>query len=212
MTTVPVPAESQLVEALRAGDERAFEQLVDAYHAAMLRLALSFVRSRAVAEEVVQDAWLGVLNGIGRFEGRSSLKTWIFRIVANRAKTRAEREGRTLPFSALAEAGEEGPSVDPERFLRPDHRWAGHWAGYPRRFDTSPEARLLSDEARGLIDEAIAALPPAQRLVITLRDVQGFASDEVCNVLELSETNQRVLLHRARSRVRAALEDYAKED
>ena len=212
MTAVTPVEELNLIEALRAGDERAFERLVAEYHASMLRLALSFVRNRAVAEEVVQETWLGVLNGLDRFEGRSSLKTWIFRILTNRAKTRGEREGRTVPFSSLAEPGEEGPSVEPERFSGPGHRWAGHWAAYPERWETVPERKLLSSEARTRIDDAIAGLPPSQRAVITLRDVTGLTSEEVCNVLELSETNQRVLLHRARSKVRAVLEDYFKED
>ena len=212
MTAVTPVEELNLIEALRAGDERAFERLVAEYHASMLRLALSFVRNRAVAEEVVQETWLGVLNGLDRFEGRSSLKTWIFRILTNRAKTRGEREGRTVPFSSLAEPGEEGPSVEPERFSGPDHRWAGHWAAYPERWETVPERKLLSSEARTRIDDAIAGLPPSQRAVITLRDVTGLTSEEVCNVLELSGTNQRVLLHRARSKVRAVLEDYFKED
>jgi RNA polymerase sigma-70 factor (ECF subfamily) len=212
VTTAPAAEELHLVDALRAGDARAFEELVEMYHSAMLRLALGFFRNRSVAEEVVQETWLGVLNGLDRFEGRSSLKTWIFRILTNRAKTRAEREGRTVPFSALAEPGEDGPSVEPERFSGPDHRWAGHWAAYPGRWETAPESRLLSGEVRARIDEAISHLPPAQRAVITLRDVQGFGSDEVCNVLDISETNQRVLLHRARSKVRAALEDYVNEE
>ncbi len=212
MTAVTPVEELSLIEALRAGDEHAFERLVAEYHASMLRLALSFVRNRAVAEEVVQETWLGVLNGLDRFEGRSSLKTWIFRILTNRAKTRGEREGRTVPFSALAEPGEEGLSVEPERFSGPNHRWAGHWAAYPERWEAVPERKLLSSEARTRIDDAIAGLPLSQRAVITLRDVTGLTSEEVCNVLELSGTNQRVLLHRARSRVRAVLEDYFKED
>jgi len=212
VTVVSSVEELSLLEALRAGDEHAFERLVDLYQTSMLRFALSFVRNRAVAEEVVQEAWLGVLTGIERFEGRSALKTWIFRIVANRAKTRAEREGRTLPFSALVEAGDGGASVEPERFFGADHRWAGHWAGYPGRWQTAPESRLLAGEARAHIDEAIAELPPVQRAVITLRDVAGLSAEEVCNVLDLSETNQRVLLHRARSKVRAVLEDYFKEE
>lgn len=202
--------ELRLVDGLRAGEEAAFAELIDAYGAAMLRLATTFVGSRAVAEEVVQETWVAVLQGIDRFEGRASLKTWLFRILTNRAKTRAEREGRTVPFSALAEVGEAGgePSVDPDRFFGPGHRWTGHWTEYPHRWDDVPEQRLLSRETRDLIAEAIDRLPPTQRAVIRLRDVEGFSSEEVCNVLELSETNQRVLLHRARTKVRRALEDY----
>jgi RNA polymerase sigma-70 factor, ECF subfamily len=211
VATVSPPEELHLLEALRAGNERAFRQLVEEYHASMLRLALGLVRNRAVAEEVVQETWLGVLNGLDRFEGRSSLKTWVFRILTNRAKTRAQREGRTVPFSALLELGDDGPSVEPERFLGPDHRWAGHWAANPGRWETAPEPHLLAGETRALIDKAIAELPPAQRTVITLRDVEGFSSEEVCNVLDISETNQRVLLHRARSKVRAALEEHVDE-
>jgi len=204
--------ELRLIEALRAGDERVFADLVDRYNASMLRLAMMFVRNRAVAEEVVQETWLGVIRGVERFEGRASLKTWIFRILTNTAKTRAEREGRTVPFSALADAAEEGPAVEPERFFGPDHRFAGHWAAYPERWDTVPEHKLLSGETQSRIADAIAALPPTQREVITLRDVEGWNSEEVCNALDLSETNQRVLLHRARGKVRAALEDYLKEE
>jgi RNA polymerase sigma-70 factor (ECF subfamily) len=208
VTVVAVTDERELVEALRARDERAFEHLVDLHHASMLRLALSFVHNRAVAEEVVQEAWLGVLTGLDRFEARSSLRTWIYRIVANRAKTRAEREGRTIPFSALADPGEDEPAVDPERFQPSDHRWAGHWTAYPQRWHAGPEQRLLAGEARARIERAIAQLPPAQRIVVTLRDIEGCEADEVCNVLDISVTNQRVLLHRARSRLRQVLEDY----
>jgi RNA polymerase sigma-70 factor, ECF subfamily len=192
--------ELQLVEALRAGDERAFEQLIRMYQASLVRVAQMYVSSRAVAEEVVQETWLAVLNGIGRFEGRSSLKTWIFRIVANRAKTRGQREGRIVPFSSL---GPPEPAVEGERF---DH---GHWTSPPRDW---PEERLLAEETQRVVESAIELLPDVQRAVITLRDVHGWTADEVRNALELSETNQRVLLHRARAKVRRALEEYLGED
>jgi RNA polymerase sigma-70 factor (ECF subfamily) len=206
----PAQDESALVDALRAGDEEAFATLVDAYSASMRRLALTFVRKREVADEVVQEAWLGVIRGIDRFERRSSLKTWIFRIVANVAKTRAEREARSVPFSSLDAAGSE-PSVDPDRFFQPgDDGPTGGWSEPPQSWRALPEERLLASETKDMIDRAIEGLPPAQRIVITLRDVQGFGSEEVCNVLEISETNQRVLLHRARSKVRAAIEDYVR--
>jgi RNA polymerase sigma-70 factor (ECF subfamily) len=204
----PAQGDAALVQALRDGDEDAFASLVDAYSNSMRRLALTFVRTRAVADEVVQEAWLGVLKGIDRFEGRSSLKTWIFRITANVAKTRAEREARSVPFSSLEPAGDE-PSVDPDRFFKPGESGpTGGWSSPPESWQALPEERLLAAETRLVIERAIDDLPPSQRAVITLRDVQGFSSDEVRNVLDLSETNQRVLLHRARSKVRAALEDY----
>ena len=193
-----------LVEALRAGDEQAFASLVDAYGPAMLRFAQTFVKTRAVAEEVVQEAWLGVLRGLDRFEGRSSLKTWIFRILANVAKTRAEREGRSVPFSSLAGDGEDAPAVIGEERFRPD----GTWGVPPNSWEGMPEDRLMSKEVRAIASEAIGSLPEAQRLVISLRDVDGWPSDAVCNVLAISETNQRVLLHRARTKVRRALERY----
>jgi RNA polymerase sigma-70 factor (ECF subfamily) len=167
-----------------------------------------YVSSGAVAEDVVQEAWLGVISGIGRFEGRSSLTTWIFRIVANIAKTRGEREGRSVPLSSLTGADEEGEaSVDPDRFLT-GGRWAGHWTSAPSRGSELPEERLVGSETMAVVQGAIAALPETQRTVITLRDVDGWSSDEVRNVLDLSETNQRVLLHRARAKVRKALEAY----
>ncbi len=202
--------DSRLVEALRDRDEQVFEQLIREYHAGLLRVAQIYVTSRSVAEEVVQETWLGVLNGIERFEARSSLKTWIFRILTNIAKTRAQREGRTLPFSALERPGTvPEPAVGPERFLPPDHeRWPGHWSARPEPW---PEDRLLAAEARSVVKEAIEALPPAQRAVISLRDVEGWSSDETCNALGLTETNQRVLLHRARSKVRQAVEGYVLE-
>jgi RNA polymerase sigma-70 factor (ECF subfamily) len=198
------------VEALRNGDEAAFVMLIQEYQAALLRLATMYVTDYAVAEEVVQETWIAILQGIHRFEGRSSLKTWLFRILTNRAKTRAQREGRYVSLSALeeldAEAGQ--PSVSPEHFFSADDPSAHHFTSIPRRFDEIPEDRLLSQETRAVIQRAIDMLPPNQRQVITLRDIEGWGSEEVCNVLEISETNQRVLLHRARSKVRQALEDY----
>lgn len=202
--------DARLVAALRRGDEAAFATLVDRYHAALVRLAMLYVPSHAVAEEVAQETWLGVLHGLDRFEERASLKTWIFRILTNRAKTRGEREGRTIPFSALAGAEVERaePAVEPARFRRPGEQWEGHWASPPRSWEGAPEERLLAAEAREHIRAAIEALPPVQKQVITLRDVDGWSADEVCNVLAISETNQRVLLHRARSRVRRELAQY----
>ncbi len=211
--TTGTPDERAVVAALLAGDENAFVSLVDSLGPSMLRLAQMYVLSRAVAEEVVQEAWLGVLNGLKRFEGRSSLKTWIFRILTNVAKTRGEREGRSVPFSSLAGDGDEanGPAVDPQRFFPPGHESSGAWQYPPRAIGDVPEERLLSQETLGVIDRAIEDLPPAQRSVITLRDTQGLSSDEVCNVLDITETNQRVLLHRARTKVRRALEGYLGE-
>jgi RNA polymerase sigma-70 factor (ECF subfamily) len=175
----------------------------------MLRIALLYVPTRAAAEDVVQETWLAVLTGLERFEGRSTLKTWLFRILTNKAKTRGRREGRTLPFSAFAADGDEGETaVEADRFLGPESRHAGGWAAPPRGV---PEERLLAGEAGGRIADAIASLPPNQRAVITLRDVEGLSAEETCNVLGLSETNQRVLLHRARSKVRAAFERYLEE-
>ena len=190
--------DARLVEGLRAGDEAAFKEVMRLYGAAMLRVAQMYVSSRAAAEDVVQDAWIGVLRGIGRFEGRSSLKTWLFRIVANTAKTRGVREARSVPFSSL---GDDEGAVDADRFLGDDSRFPGHWA-------VPPEGRVLAGEALEVIAQAIERLPSTQRTVITLRDIQGLSSEEVRNALDLSETNQRVLLHRARSKVRSALEEY----
>jgi RNA polymerase sigma-70 factor (ECF subfamily) len=200
-TARPRADESARVAALRAGDERAFMELVNEHTPGMRRFALTFVHSPAVADEVVQEAWLGVLRGLDRFEGRSSLKTWIYRIVANVARTRAVREARSAPFSSFGAADDE-PSVESERFF-PD----GAWESPPE-----PWRAVLDSEAREVIERAIAQLPDRQRQVIELRDVEGWGSEEVCNVLELSETNQRVLLHRARSKVRAALEEYFGEE
>ena len=196
-----------MIAALRAREDRAFEELMRMYNASLLRVALIYVPSRAVAEDVVQETWIAVLNGIDRFEGRSSLKTWIFRILTNIAKTRGQREGRTVPFSAL-ERPDAVPeaAVDADRFRPADHeRWPGHWASKPEPW---PEERLLAAETRVVVERAIDRLPPAQRAVISLRDIEGWSSDETRNALGVSETNQRVLLHRARSKVRQALEDY----
>ena len=198
-------SEAQLVAALRAGDEAAFRSLIEMYHAMLVRVARMYVSTDAAAEDVAAETWLAVLEGIDRFEGRSSLKTWIFRILTNRAKTRGIREGRSLPFSSLEP---DEPSVDADRFHGGDHNWPGHWAAPPVGF---PEERLLAAETRGVIERAIEALPPTQRAVISLRDVEGWSAEDVCNALTLSETNQRVLLHRARSAVRAALEWYLEE-
>jgi RNA polymerase sigma-70 factor, ECF subfamily len=210
MPTVTPGTEQALVAALQRGDEAAFMELVRRHHALMVRVAQGYVRSRAVAEEVAQETWLGVLNGIGTFESRATLKTWIFRILVNRAKTRAEREGRTVPFSAFARDDEAGePAVDPSRFLDASHpRWPGHWAAPPQRWDELPEECLLGRETLALAREAIDALPARQREVILLRDVDGWSPEEVCDALGVSDGNQRVLLHRARSQVRAALEEH----
>lgn len=173
----------------------------------MLRFARLYTDDAAVAEDAVQDAWLGVLRGIDRFEARASLRTWIFRILLNRLRTQPKRERRFLPFSDLSGPAE--PAADPDRFLEADHpRWPHHWKVPPQSWGESPEERLLSLEARTLVGRAIGALPPVQREVITLRDVEGWSAQEVCALLEITEPNQRVLLHRARSRVRRALEDY----
>jgi RNA polymerase sigma-70 factor, ECF subfamily len=198
----------ELVTRLRAGDEDAFMALVDRYGPIMLRLALSHVPSVAVAEEVVQEAWLGVLNGIDSFEARSSLKTWILRILTNRAKTRGERERRTVPFSCLGPDDDDGPAVDPERFQGVEDRYPGGWMTFPQSWETVPEERLLAQETLECVQAAIRRLPARQQDVIVLRDVEGWSADEVCEALDLSEANQRVLLHRARSRVRSALERY----
>ena len=201
------PQDSELVAALRAGDEATYARLVREWHGPLLRVARIFVPSRAVAEEVVQETWLRVLGALDRFEGRSSLKTWVFRILVNTAKTRAQREGRVVPFSALHDpARVPEPAVEPERFLPDDHeRHPGGWASPPREL---PEERLLAAETRARIASAIEALPASQRAVISLRDVEGWSAEEVRNALDLSEVNQRVLLHRARAKVRSALEEY----
>jgi RNA polymerase sigma-70 factor (ECF subfamily) len=203
-----------LIEQLRSGNEAAFEALIDRYATAMLRLAMVYVRAWAVAEEVVQEAWVGILESLHRFEGRSSLKTWMFRILINCAKTRAQREGRSIPFSSLEDIDTDHAerAVDPDRFLPVDHQWSGHWVSFPSNWKEMPEERLLSQETRARIHLAIEAVPPNQREIIILRDIEGWTSEETCAFLGISEVNQRVLLHRARSKVRTVLEKYFEEE
>jgi RNA polymerase sigma-70 factor, ECF subfamily len=193
-----VEDEHALVERLRAGDEQAFEALVRRHDAAMRRVARTFVRTDAAADDVVQEAWLGVIRGLEAFEGRSSLRTWIFSILVNQARTRGARDARSVPFSALAESDQ--PTVDPAAFGRD-----GRWRSAPARLDGDPETGLLTAELRARLLEAVDELPPAQRAVITLRDIAGMPADEVCELLDVTDANQRVLLHRARARVRGAL-------
>jgi RNA polymerase sigma-70 factor (ECF subfamily) len=209
MYGAPVADDHALVERLRAGDEEAFMDLVARWSPSMLRVARMYVPTQAVAEDVVQETWLGVLNGIDRFEGRSSLRTWVFSILVNRARTRGERERRTVPFASLArqEGEDDFATVDADRFVGQGDG-AGSWAAPPVRWWEEPERALDSGEAVARIEAEIAKLPEMQRLVITMRDVEGMSSEEVRSALDISETNQRVLLHRARAKVRAALEDY----
>ncbi len=201
----PAADETVLVARLREGDERAFEDVVVRFYPSMLAVARGYVRSRSVAEEVVQEAWVRVLNGLDRFEGRSSLRTWVLRIVANTAQTRAVREARVVPMASLQ--GDDGePSVEPDRFRGAGDPFPGHWWAYPTDWRTVPEEKLASQETLEIVKRAIEELPDLQRTVITLRDVVGCDSDDVCETLEITEGNQRVLLHRARAKVRAALE------
>ena len=197
--------EQELLERLRAGDERAFETLVERHYPTMLAVARHYVSSRAVAEEVVQDAWLGVLKGLDSFEGRSSLRTWILRILVNRAKTRGARDSRTVPFASIMPQGDEA-AVEPGRFRGPDDPFPGHWRAYPGTWQRLPEETLADRETLQIVLATIHQLPPPQRIVITMRDIQGCDAEEVCEALDVSEGNQRVLLHRARSKVRRALE------
>jgi RNA polymerase sigma-70 factor (ECF subfamily) len=199
--------DQRVVARLRAGDEQAFEALVARHYATMMSVARTYVQSRAVAEEVVQEAWLGVLQSLERFEGRSSLKTWIIAILVNKAKTRAQREGRSLPFTALE--GYE-PAVEPERFRGRGETYPGHWRSSPGRWGAlptpAPDVITQDRETLRVAMRAIAELPPAQQTVIRMRDLEGSSAEDVCSALEISAANQRVLLHRARSRVRSALE------
>lgn len=205
----PADPDAALLEALRRGDEAAFRALVQEHGPFLMRLVMMHVPSRAVAEEVVQDTWLAVLNGLDRFEGRSSLRTWIASIALNKARTRGTREGRIVPFALLRRRYEEGggPALEPDRFQGRRGERPGWWASPPAEWD-EPQRRLEAAETRDVLLRAIRDLPPRQREVISLRDLSGWDAEEVCNALDLTETNQRVLLHRARSKVRAALEDH----
>ena len=203
----PDSAESAVLAALRAGDSEAFAALVDRHHASMMRVARAYVASNEAAEDVVQEAWIGVVQGVGRFEGRSSLKTWMFRIVINKAMTRGGKDARTLPFSSV---GPGEPGMDRSSF-RDAGPWRGWWVS-PDVVGHVPEALLLAKETRAKIDAVVTTLPPSQRLVVTLRDIQGMTAKEACDLLGVSEANQRVLLHRARSKLRAALEAYVRDE
>jgi len=198
-------ADVALVTRLRDGDERAFEEAVETLYPAMFAVARGYVRARSVTEEVVQEAWLGVIRGLDRFEGRSTLRTWVLQIVANIARDRAVREARSLPFSSL-DPGDDEPLVEPERFGKAGDPYPGSWRSFPTDWRTLPESQLLARETLELVDRTIDDLPDAQRTVITLRDKIGCSADEVSETLGISEGNQRVLLHRARARVRARLE------
>jgi RNA polymerase sigma-70 factor (ECF subfamily) len=200
-------SEEPVLAALRGGDERTFRELFARHYPGMKRIARGYVSSDAVAEEVVQEAWLAVVTGLERFQGRSSLMTWIFSIVINQAKLHCSRERRAMPFSSISADTAEEPAVDPDRFQKDDEAWPGHWATPPRPWE-KPERRLLALEARERLKHALDLLPERQRLIVGLRDVDGYSAEEVCERLRLSQENQRVLLHRGRSRLRAVLEEY----
>jgi RNA polymerase sigma-70 factor (ECF subfamily) len=202
---VPVGDDLELVGALRRRDEDAFRRVVVEYHAGLVRTARGYVATQGAAEEVAQDTWLAVIRGIDRFECRSSFKTWLFHIAVNQARTRASREARTLPIGVGED--DDGPSVPANRFLGLDHpRWPRHWCAEPTDWGLLPEQVVDSAATRQLIDATIAAMPLLQRQVVTMRDIEGLTAGEVCDILEISQSNQRVLLHRARSKLRAQLE------
>jgi len=201
-----LPPDGELVARLRSRDDAAFALVLDAWSGGMARVARSIVSTHASADEVVQDAWLAVVQGIGRFEGRSSLKTWVYRILVNAAKRRALREGRQVSWSPVA-GEDDTPTVDPARFGGPGDRFPGHWLAFPAPWP-SPEQDMLAGEVQAQVEAALAELPARQRVVITLRDVEGYGADEVSSILETSAANQRVLLHRARAFVRGKLDEY----
>lgn len=203
-----LPADDALLERLRSGDEDAFAVLLDGWSGGMLRLARSFVSTEESAAEVVQETWLAVIEGIDRFEGRSSLKTWVYRILTNTAKRRGVREHKVVPMSSVDDTG---PTVDPSRFRPAGEPFPGHWWDFPPAWP-SPEQGVLTGEVRAQLTEALAELPERQRLVVVLRDIEGCPYDEVCELLGITAANQRVLLHRARAFLRGRLEEfYVKE-
>lgn len=197
-------ADRAVIDALRAGDESAFVAFASSHQASLLRLARMWVKNEALAEEVVQEAWLTMLESLDKFQGRSTLKTWVCGILVNVARARMRKEGRSVPVSSLEEPDE--PAVDPSRFSAPGVPWEGHWWPPPNPFPESPEAHVLNRELRAGLEEAIGRLPPTQREVIVLQDIEGFRCEEVSEILGLTSTNERVLLHRARAKVRATLE------
>ena len=208
MTASNASPESVLVDRLRAGDSRAFRELVQTHHANLIRLAGTFVPSHAVAEEVVQETWIAVIRGIDRFEQRSTLKTWITRILVNIARTKGVKERRTVPMSSVGDENTDGPAVDAYRFAGPGGRSAkGSWTHPPALWSQLPEEVVGSGETISLVVETIAKLPEQQKSVVMLRDVEDWSSSEVCAALGITEANQRVLLHRGRSTVRRILED-----
>jgi RNA polymerase sigma-70 factor (ECF subfamily) len=209
--TGTVENEAALIAQLRDGDERAYAQLVDRYTPAMLRVARGYVRSHQIAEEVVQEAWIGVLKGVSKFEGRSSLRTWIFTVMINIAKSRGVRERRDSDAEIAAFTG---GTVDPSRFRPDGDRWPGHWkaGAEPSPFPDTPEGSVLGDELVAVARRELDKLPDKQRTVVALRDLHGFESNEVCELLDISVANQRVLLHRGRAVVRQALETYLADE
>lgn len=200
-----------LVARLRDGDEEAFRAVIDQFDSQLRRVARTYVSTDGAAEEVVQDTWVGVLRGIDRFEQRSSLKTWIFRILMNIARTRGTRDKRSIPFSSLAGDDEDEASIDPARFQTASGASPGHWAAFPTSWHGQPEIRAIGHETLAVVRETLDHLPASQQEVVRLRDLEGWSSAEVCNALELTETNQRVLLHRGRAKLRRALESYFEE-
>jgi RNA polymerase sigma-70 factor (ECF subfamily) len=201
-----LPEDTVVVARLRGRDEAMFAQLIDLWSPGMLRAARAFVSDEHAAQDVVQEAWLGVVRGVDGFEGRSSLRTWTYRILINCAKKRGVRDARTIPVGELA-SEDHGPTVDPARFRGRGDPYPGHWRAHPPAWP-SPEDDAVASETRHHLAAALAGLPARQRIVVTLRDVNGYTSDEVCDLLTISQANQRVLLHRARTAVRAGLATY----